>query len=245
LTLEVWMPLKVIGAGWGRTGTMSLKTALEELGFKPCYHMIETLNGPTEDIQYWIDAAAGKEVDWEALFSKKGYQAAVDFPPAPYYRELMKAYPGAKVILTVREASKWWVSASETIYPIGQTLMIQYVFALTPRGRKMKKMLNAIWENSMQGRFHDRAFAEKTFEEYNERVKREVPAEKLLVFDVKEGWGPLCKFLGVEVPNKPFPHVNDTHEFKGHIRRLRIMAFFTFLIPLLLLLAVVWFFFLL
>ncbi len=220
------MSLEVIGAGYGRTGTMSLKAALEELGFSPCYHMTEVFANP-DHIGFWERTTSGKPVEWEEVFRR--YRAAVDWPAAAFYEELMKKYPNAKVILTVREPDRWYESALNTIYNVRKVASSPLLFAgslFVPRMRNMRRAglmaADLIWDRTFDGRFEDREYAIETFERSNEEVKNRVPSEKLLVYEVRDGWGPLCKFLGVEEPrDKPFPHLNDGEEFRRMIRRLR------------------------
>lgn len=202
------MSLKVIGAGFGRTGTTSLQAALEELGFDKCYHMRETFKNPSH-APFWIDVIGGKEVDWKTFF--KGYQSTVDWPGCTYYKELMAQYPNAKVLLSVRDPDRWYESTKATIYPITTSLFMKMLGLIAPHMRTMYPALTgAIWQGTFQDRFEDKAFAIDTFNRHNEEVKAYVPAERLLVYDVKEGWEPLCRFLDVGVPtNKPFPNLND------------------------------------
>jgi hypothetical protein len=219
------MTLEVIGAGFGRTGTMSLKVALEELGFGPCYHMTEVFAHP-EHVELWRAATQGKPLDWERIFGD--YRATVDWPACTFYNELIVRYPDAKVILTVRDPQRWYESAYNTIYRItgaASSPVFYLAGLLMPRARRMKQahqmIVELIWERDFDGRFDDRKHAIETFERHNEEVKQRVPAEKLLVYEVKEGWGPLCEFLGVEERDKPFPHLNDAEVFRGRIRRIR------------------------
>jgi hypothetical protein len=226
------MTLEVIGAGFGRTGTMSLKVALEELGLGPCYHMTEVFAHP-EHVEVWRAAARGEPVDWEQIFD--GYRAAVDWPTCSFYGELMEEYPDAKVILTVRDPQRWFESAHDTIYSITRAAASSPIFYLAslvvPRARGVKRarpmIEEIVWERDFDGRFENREHAIETFERHNDEVKERVPAEKLLVYEVKEGWGPLCEFLGVEIPNKPFPHLNDGEVFRGRIRRIRALSVVT------------------
>jgi hypothetical protein len=222
--------LEVIGAGFGRTGTMSLKVALEELGFGPCYHMSEVFENP-EHLERWENAARGYPVDWGELF--RGYRASVDWPGAAFYEELMDRYPEAKIILTVRDPEKWYESTHNTIYNI-QKVASSPIFSLAglfvPRLRHMKRVAlmasNLAWEDMFDGKFEDRRYAIEVFDRWNEEVKKRVPAERLLVYEVKEGWKPLCDLLGVAVPEgKPFPHLNDAETFRKMIRRRTALAF--------------------
>ncbi len=210
------MTLKVIGAGLGRTGTLSLKTALEKLGFQKCYHMTVLLRRP-EHIQYWEPALHGEPVNWSALY--KGFKATVDFPGCLFYQELIRAFPDAKVILTIRDPEAWYDSTFSTIYerrnfapPTGKLMRLllkraRYYPHLTRLRNKM------IWDRFFEGRFEDKGYAIQRFKKHNEEVKRFVPPEKLLVYQVSEGWGPLCRFLNVPLPNSPFPHKNQRTDF--------------------------------
>ncbi len=217
------MPLKVIGAGLGRTGTLSLKVALEELGFTKCYHMTEVFAHPNH-VAVWDAAGRGEPVDWETLF--QGYQATVDWPACNFYRELLSRVPNARVILTVRDPDRWYTSALQTIYQVRRTFPRWH-----PRLRRFVRMTDRlIWDGVFDGRFEDKAHALTVFQRHIDEVRRTVPPDKLLVYEVKEGWEPLCRFLGVPVPEgKPFPHLNDTEEFQARFRRMnRIMKAVTF-----------------
>lgn len=215
--------LKIIGAGFGRTGTLSLKVALEELGFGPCYHMTELFGRPG-DIVYWEAAVRGDPVDWKALFQE--YRATVDWPGCAFYEDLMKVYPDAKVLLTVRDPESWYESVSSTIYQVSHRSrgpLVGLFFAtmrmFMPGGLRVVRMINAlIWQGTFGDHFEDRARAIAIFNAHIEEVKQRVAPDKLLVYNVKEGWEPLCRFLGVEVPvDQPFPHVNDRVSFTGNL----------------------------
>lgn len=215
--------LKVIGAGLGRTGTESLKKAFEQLGFGSCYHMFELMKNP-EHLPEWEKLSRGEKPNYEFLF--KGYQSCTDFPAAIYYREFMQQYPEAKVVLTVRDADKWYDSASKTIFR-----KIPAVFmAMLPLFGLFSKMARSyppiytyaqsvVHEGFFNGRTHDREHTKAVFNAWNEEVKRTVPAGRLLVFEVKEGWEPLCRFLGVPVPATPFPHANAGESFDRNMAR--------------------------
>ena len=210
------MPLQIIGAGLGRTGTLSLKAALEELGFAKCYHMVEVFTRK-EDAGIWDAAVRGEPIDWDRLFD--GYRATVDVPSCLFYHELMAKYPEAKVILTVRDPERWYDSARQTIY-FAQNAFPRWAAALNPRMRVFRRMIGRLWDRMFGGRFEDRVFAIEVFNRHNEQVRRDVPAARLLVYEVSQGWGPLCAFLGVAVPEgKPFPHLNDAAEFRARIER--------------------------
>ncbi len=215
------MALQVIGAGLGRTGTLSLKAALEELGFGTCYHMIELLTHP-EQIAYWEAASRREPVDWDALFN--GYRSAVDYPACRYYGELMQQYPEAKVILTVRDPQSWWESVRETIYQVGRPpsggeggAPARPPFPGDPHllARILRMVQQDVWETDFGGRFEDREYATECFNRHTAEVRKRVLAERLLVYQVSEGWEPLCQFLGVPVPaGTPFPRLNDREAFR-------------------------------
>jgi hypothetical protein len=209
--------LKVIGAGFGRTGTLSLQAALEELGFSRCYHMQEVLTHPAH-ASVWSAARRGEPVDWDALFD--GYQAAVDWPPCAFYSELLRRYPDAKVILTIRDPEKWYESARQTIYYARNAFPAWAAWFLPPMRRFTRMLDDVVWVGTFQGRFADREHALAVFDRHNEEVRRTVPPDRQLVYEVSQGWGPLCAFLGVPVPkDKPFPRLNDTGEFRSRIRK--------------------------
>jgi hypothetical protein len=201
-----WSGLKVIGAGFGRTGTLSIKNALEELGLRPCYHMTTLFQKPGASEQ-WEDIVAGAQADWNEVFV--GYQATVDWPACSYYKELMQVYPAAKVLLTVRDPEKWYESVCSTIYIVSRKNL--------PDSSHARMLNTLVWEGTFDGKFEDKDYAIAVFLRHIEEVKHHVPTEKLLVYDVKEGWEPLCAYLGVEVPtDTPFPRLNDRANFLGN-----------------------------
>jgi hypothetical protein len=222
--------VKVVGAGFGRTGTMSLKVALEKLGFGPCYHMTEVFEHP-EHASFWLSAWRGEPVDWEGVLGD--YGAAVDWPACTFYEELMERYPEAKVLLTVRDPERWYESVRNTIYElsvaitrhplyrIGYTLVGLIVFR-GPGNANLADEL--IWEGTFDGRFEDRAYAKEVFERHNAEVRRRVPADRLLVYEVKKGWGPLCESLGVGEPDEPFPNTNDTAQMRQRLRGIKAIS---------------------
>ena len=222
--------MRVIGAGFGRTGTTSLKSALETLGFAPCYHMTEVFARP-RDAETWRAAWRGEPVDWDAMLGP--YEAAVDWPACTFYAELMERYPEAKVLLSVRDPERWYESTRTTIYELSRVLagsrtarvafgLVSLLtfggFARTGAGDEI------IWNGTFDGRFREKTHAIEILERHNEEVRRRVQPERLLVYEVKEGWGPLCKFLGVPEPDEPFPRLNDAAEMRRGIRTLRALS---------------------
>ena len=205
------MPLSVIGAGWGRTGTLSLRIALEQLGLGPCYHMREVFQHPMH-VRIWDHAADGKPVNWEMLLGS--YHSAVDWPVCAFYRELAERYPRAKVILTVRDPERWYNSVKGTIYQFMTRAVPEGDAALQAWGRMVRKL---ILEQTFEGRFADREHALALYKQHNEAVRRTIPPERLLVFEVAQGWEPLCRFLDLPVPEEPFPRVNTEEEYRERI----------------------------
>ncbi|WP_181871258.1 sulfotransferase family protein [Sphaerisporangium album] len=216
--------LTVIGAGFPRTGTTSLKAALDRLGFGPCYHMFEVIAHP-EHTDRWLPVAQGDPVDWEAVF--EGYRSAVDWPAAYFWRELADAYPDAKVILTVRDPRRWYTSFRTLITrprggpgEPGETSPM-----MTPMIR-MRPVLEMLGKSTFgdEWRFGehvpDEEDAVRVFNSHTETVRNSVPADRLLVFEASQGWGPLCDFLGVEPPeDEPFPHLNDSEWMRRMFER--------------------------
>lgn len=201
--------MRLIGAGHGRTGTRSIKEALEQIGLGPCYHMHELFEHP-DHADFWLGAAGGEPVDWKGFFAR--YQATVDHPGAPFYKDLMEVYPEALVLLSVRDPESWYTSCMNTIYPASaREAGSEWATSDEP----VAEVINAIvWDGFFEGRFTDKTRAIQLFEEHNETVQREVPPDKLLVYRVQEGWEPLCNFLGVPIPDTPFPRLNTTEEWR-------------------------------
>lgn len=219
------MTLRIIGAGFGRTGTLSTYTALNQLGF-PCYHMLEVLENPANKshLDFWRavgNAAPGAQHDWEQVFSR--YTAAVDNPACCVWRELMAAYPQAKVLLTLHPggADAWYDSTLDTIYFTETMWQFKVLEFATPFGRKFGDMSRKlIWQRSHNGTMADRARALAHYHQHIADVKATVPADRLLVFRVDQGWAPLCAFLGVPVPDSAFPNVNDRAAIKQTLAKL-------------------------
>jgi hypothetical protein len=199
------MPLSIIGSGFGRTGTMSLKLALEQLGFGPCHHMEEVMGHP-ETVPQWCAAARGEPLDWEEVY--RGYGSTVDWPGAHYWLELLERYPDARVIHTVRPAEAWWTSFSETIGTI-----LADAAGQDDGPQSLTEMAHAIVAATFGSTLDDKAAALRAFEQRTADVRAAVAPDRLLVFEVRDGWGPLCEFLGVPAPDSPFPRTNDTAAF--------------------------------
>jgi len=203
------LSIKVIGAGFGRTGTLSLKFALEKLGYDKCYHMLEVYGNPGHT-DVWLQAAQGQMPDWNALFA--GYQATVDWPSCNFWQAQMQTYPDAKVILTRRDPQQWYTSVMNTIWPATQASMARGA----PAARQGAEMACAlIWDGIFAGRMDDRDWVIECYEAHNAKVIDTVPPERLLIYEPGQGWAPLCAFLDVAIPDEPYPRVNSTDEFRA------------------------------
>ncbi len=196
------MKLRVVGAGLGRTGTNSLKVALERLLGAPCYHMMEVFQHP-DHVPLWRAAARGEMPDWNALFAD--YAAAVDWPAAAFWPELSATFPDALVLLSVRDPHSWWQSASETIFP---SLREQ-------QGTEWYAMVDEVFGARFTRALEDRPAAIAALERHNARVRANVPARRLLEWRAADGWAPLCAALGVPIPNEPFPHTNARADWQA------------------------------
>lgn len=199
------MTLDIVGAGFGRTGTNSLRLALIELGAGPCYHMYEVLADLDTRVPLWVAAAAGKP-DWDMIFA--GYKATVDWPSASYWKQILAHNPNAKVILSSRSAESWYDSFSNTI-----AQLMAMPEKLPPHMSDWYTMANGLVNRMFDGRLQDRDQAISVFNAYEADVKASVPADRLLVFQVADGWEPLCRFLNKPVPASPFPCTNNREEF--------------------------------
>jgi hypothetical protein len=217
--------LRVIGAGFGRTGTNSLRDALLRLGFSPCEKAANS-NAHPERYALWLEVIrrkrAGEPIDWRPLLD--GYRSILDWPGVYFWRELAAAHPEAKVILTVRDPDRWYDSARATLYARIEARQGQHLGGVLRRllarldsrvGNRYRTMDETVWNGTFGGAFRDRDHAIRVFEEHNREVQATLGPERLLVFDVKEGWEPLCAFLDVPVPaGEPFPHVNTSASFE-------------------------------
>lgn len=203
------MALDIIGSGFGRTGTMSTKLALEQLGFGPCHHMVEVMGSPAQP-PFWKDFAEGRQVDWVTVFAD--YASQVDFPGAAVWPQLIAAFPDARVLHTERPEDEWWASYSVTIakfFEHAPTMQLPPHIAAI-----FVTMDKILVQDLLGGTTRDASIA--AYRRNNAKVRATVPAEKLLVFTPTDGWAPLCRFLGVPVPDTPFPRSNARDEFWTH-----------------------------
>jgi hypothetical protein len=207
--------MQVIGAGFGRTGTLSLKAALDQLGFGPTFHMLDLIADPSP-LPYWRAAVDGQPVDWRAAF--QGWGSSVDWPGCAFWEQLLETWPDAKVILTVRDPEAWYASCTNSIYDAYLTARRGELRPpeerVDPSPEVLTVINDLIWNGSFHGRFADKDYAIAQFHRHNEAVRRRVPSDRLLEWSAPEGWEPLCAFLGVDAPATPFPHLNDTAAFR-------------------------------
>ena len=201
------MSLRLIGAGVGRTGTLSLRTALETLLGGHCYHMFE-VREHRDHIPLWHAAARGVAIDWRGLLDN--YNAAVDWPASAFWPELAAAYPDAIILLSSRDAEGWWKSASETIF-----------LAMQGMDNDWKHMIDAMFASRFTLNIHDKAAAIAAYEAHNRAVREHAPADRLVEWHPGDGWAPICQALALPIPDLPFPHVNSTEEFKAKVLSAR------------------------
>jgi Sulfotransferase domain len=204
--------LRVAGAGLGRTGTNSLKLALETLLGGRCYHMFELMQR-REDLPAWESAVRGEHVDWDALL--RDYAATVDWPACAFWRQISAANGGAMVLLSTRDSDAWWASMEQTIVPILQ----QPPHSGDPEWEQGRAMVDDLMRGTFTPDWHDREAAIAAYERHNEAVRREVPAGRLIEWRTGEGWEPICEALDLPVPEVPFPHENASGDFVANVEQ--------------------------
>jgi len=209
--------MKLIGVGFGRTGTMSIKTALEDEGQGPCFHMIDLIRNP-DIVDPWHDAAVKGEKDWDKMFA--GYNATIDWPGCTFWKELIEVYPEAPVLLNIRDFDPWYKSLHNTVYALR---LASEKGELTPdpnRPPPSPKLWEVIgtllYKVDFQGNFEDESWMREMYANRIEEIKDTVPSERLTVWKLEDnpGWGPIADALGIETPNAPFPHLHDTDNFR-------------------------------
>jgi hypothetical protein len=204
----------IVGAGFGRTGTLSLKLTLERLGKGPAFHLMDLALEP-DGVVPWQEAAEGRLVDWTKVLA--GWKATVDWPGAFFWRQIWEAHPDSKVLLSVRDPETWYRSCMSTIFASATAAargeLQDGPFSLMPSVVTLNRRL--VWEGTFHGQFANEAHAVEIFTQHNETVQAIVPPDQLLVYDVNEGWAPLCHFLDVPIPGTPMPHLNDRDAFRA------------------------------
>jgi hypothetical protein len=201
------MTLEIIGAGFGRTGTNSLKIALELLGYNPCYHMYEVKQNPSH-VEFWNNAASGKSCKWADFFYQ--YKAAVDWPASAFAKQLFTEFEHSKVIATIRDPEEWYESARGTIF-LGMANWEKIETPETKARMRMAKII--ILDGIFSGKYKDKSHCISVYEKHLEELRKSIPQKDLLEFNVSYGWEPLCEFLNVEIPKETFPHTNTRESF--------------------------------
>lgn len=199
--------MKLIGAGLGRTGTASLKKALEILLDGPCYHMLEVMDRP-QDVAVWRAALHGRLPDWREFL--RDYRASVDWPGTPFWQSLAQAFPQAPILLSTRESAQvWWQSASRTVFAAGQ------LPAAEGSARQERvAMLREMWNLTLTPDWDQAEAAMQAYQAHNQSVRQLAPPHRLFEWQPGQGWEPLCRALGLPVPDQPFPHLNTTDDFR-------------------------------
>jgi Sulfotransferase domain len=213
--------MKLIGVGFGRSGTMSLKAALEELGADPCFHMIDLIMGENKerDLAYWVKIANREPVDWDEVFEP--WEATVDWPACSRWEELVEAFPDVPVLLNYRDFDGFYESCKNTILAVKEAALAGEIEEdETNRDLPAPELWEAneklLWQGDFQGRFYDKDWMREMYWSRIETIKRAVPPERLIVWELGvDGWEPLADALGVEAPDKPFPRLHDTAEFRS------------------------------
>ena len=203
--------MRVIGAGLGRTGTNSLKIALEMLLDGPCYHMFELFQRP-QDVATWQAAVQDEPVDWTAFM--QGWSACVDWPAAPFFDQLAQAFPDALVLLSVRDPTDWFQSASQTIFALMQK---------APRENQnpIQRLVESQLEKWMTSDIENEAEMIASFERHSARVRALIPKDRLIEWIPGDGWEPLCEALKMPTPSQPFPHANAGTDFRETVAKAR------------------------
>jgi hypothetical protein len=210
--------MKVIGVGFGRTGTLSLKSALEQLGAGPCFHMLDLIDAEdrSRDLPNWVRIANGETVDWHEVFAD--WQSTVDWPACTLWRELVDAFPEATVLLNVRDFDAFYESCQNTLLAVKRAALAGELPQDMPRMPPSELWLvieKLVWQGDFQGRFEDRDWIRGMYHDRIAMIKEYVPADRLVVWDLGvDGWQPLADALGVPAPDSPFPHLHDTNEFR-------------------------------
>lgn len=202
--------MRVVGAGLGRTGTNSLKVALEHLLGKPCYHMFEVLNRP-DDVARWQAAIDGAPPDWGEFFD--GWGAVVDWPASAFYDQLAEAFPESLVLLSTRSTESWFRSADTTIFAAQRERL--------DSTNATSRMVRSLMEKTFVPATSDKATMTAAFEQHNDRVRASIPADRLLEWQPGDGWAPICDRLGLAIPDEPFPHVNSSDDFQRRLDEAR------------------------
>lgn len=204
----------MVGAGVGRTGTASLKLALERLLGAPCYHAYELTSQHLDHVPLWHQAVRGREPNWDDIYGGRGYAATVDWPGASFWRELHRAYPDSLVLLSTRDTDDWFRSADATIIEYTRRMGPDEVAKWDPEMQAWYDMILEVFEKRFTRAPFEEHAAKQAYDRHNAEVRAEVPADRLLEWHPGDGWAPLCERLGVPIPDEPFPHINPTDTWR-------------------------------
>jgi Sulfotransferase domain len=211
--------MQLIGVGFGRSGTMSLKAALEELGAGPCFHMIDLIMGENKerDLPYWVKIADREPVDWHEVFEP--WESTVDWPACSRWEELVEAFPDVPVLLNYRDFEGFYKSCANTILAVKEAAMSGQLVPDPNRPPPSPELWGVIekliWQGDFQGRFADKDWMREMYDQRIQTIQATVPADRLVMWELGvDGWEPLAEALGVEAPDKPFPRLHDTNEFR-------------------------------
>ena len=199
--------IKVIGAGFGRTGTHSLATALEILGFRPCYHMLELQRNPNH-INFWSKVLEKQNADWQEFFQP--HNSTVEWPAVSFLSQILAAFPEAKLVLTLRDPDDWYESAADTIF---DALEISLHNPNPDQQDQARFARRLILRRVFSNKYKDNDFVLGIYKRQISSAIEQVPREPLLLYCISEGWESLCAFMEIEPPGKPLPWVNKRAEF--------------------------------
>jgi Sulfotransferase domain len=225
------MGVEVIGAGYGRTGTTSFRQAMEILGFGKCYHMKDVIENSHSD--KWIQMSDSKDPKvLRDIMDNRGYRSTCDQPACTYWKEQLQIYPNAKVVVTVRDPEKWYKSWMDTVAlmqpdcescPFGvRVFMGLGLFNFRNFARMYSKVITG---DTFNGDLSKRNMI-KSYQDHSENIKLQCPPEKVLFFNSSDGWEPLCKFLNVPIPNKPYPYLNESKETSDRVFVVNCIGWF-------------------
>ncbi|KAJ7090764.1 P-loop containing nucleoside triphosphate hydrolase protein [Mycena belliarum] len=215
------VPMRVLVLGFCRTGTASMRVALETLGFRDTHHMASVFQNPAE-IAIWNTALDAKflgrgtpygRAEWDRLLGH--CQAVTDLPGILFADELLAAYPDAKVVLTMRDPARWYVSYRASLHAFYHSRRLALACLLDARFGATLRFGQRCAGLALGSPDAPEAAATARFVAHYEHVRAVVPQERLLEYEVGEGWARLCAFLGVEEPGEPFPRTNDTREIRA------------------------------
>jgi len=201
------MSLTIVGAGLGRTGTSSLQEALSIVLNGPVFHMGEVFAN-LDSVSAWHAAVDGAPTDWESLLA--GYRATLDWPAVTCWREIAAVNPEALVLLSSRSSAEaWWNSVSNTLFAVLDREFPPHLLPMRAMNEAMFERLTPHWR--------DRDAAMAAYDAHNAAVRKEVPSDRLIDWQPRDGWEPICAALRIAVPARAFPHANRSEDFQRSV----------------------------